>query len=469
MKPLACLLGHVGPGSFVFVFLAFFQFAGGILLWYVRPEPVRPVRALALLLAMNGFVTGATALGREGFFPALTQQLLLAADASTVGLLLLFMLEQRGEDRPLARRCAWALVVAQVAVTLAFPPVTVGLLDFVFRALPYFVMLGWMALALSRGEAWMRWVCLAFLPRALVFGFVALLSIPFPGADAATLLYQVSALGLLVVGLVGAFRLLRGPTEGPRPAVILPVLGATPVLAVLTVAGGLGVVGAHLLNFLTLALVRPLFLYLGLARPYLLSTLGRSVVTSAVAIAAALLADAGLDASPGASMALGMALGAFTYGAIEAWRPLVSSLPTRSAGPPGHAASSPSDLPQWQRLLVALRGSSTGVAEPADPRWTQKMLSAATGISVKRVSGFPEDLQATAVAKLDRYLPGWREGGTDPTLVTTHRGAVRGHPGIWVYYRLTPLGERLAAALPVDHWPFDGPVGAESARTPPPP
>lgn len=458
----------MGPGSAVFVFFAFFQFAGGILLWYLRPEPVRAARALAVLLAVNGFVTGANALRDEGFASALTQRLLLAADASTVALLLLFMLERHGEDRPVARRAAWALGAAQVVLTFAFPPLTVGVPDFLFRALPYFVMLGWISVSLARGEAWMRWVCLAFLPRTLVFGFIALLGLGQSSADVATLLNRFSAVGLLVAGLVGAYRLTTGPPAGPRPAVILPVLGATPVLAVLAAAGMLGALGGLLLNFLTLALVRPLFLYIGLARPYLLPTAGRSLATSVVAVASALLAQAGLDAPAGASLALGMALGILAYGAIEAWRPLVPHPEVRAESPAPPASASSAGIPQWQRLLLALRGSSGPVTEPADPRWTQKMLSATTGISVKRVSSFPEDLKTTAASKLDQYLPGWRRDGADPTLVTTHRGAVKGHPGTWVYYRLTPLGERLAQSIAVEYSPFDGQVRDESARSPPP-
>lgn len=55
-----------------------------------------------------------------------------------------------------------------------------------------------------------------------------------------------------------------------------------------------------------------------------------------------------------------------------------------------------------------------------------------------------------AEARLDAFLPEWRARappGLVPEIIHQHRGAIPGHPGVWVYYRLTPLGERLATRL----------------------
>lgn len=138
--------------------------------------------------------------------------------------------------------------------------------------------------------------------------------------------------------------------------------------------------------------------------------------------------------------------------------PLVEDLtPATAERPPAatprpRTAPSALDGPQWQTLLLALRGSCLpeGAAPRGEDRLRQRTLVEATGIPAPRVSTIVRDLNETAAARLDGYAPGWRGEGAlplEPQLVQQLRGSVVGLPGVWVYYRLTPLGERLAGTL----------------------
>ncbi|HUH13786.1 MAG TPA: hypothetical protein VMK65_11775, partial [Longimicrobiales bacterium] len=120
--------------------------------------------------------------------------------------------------------------------------------------------------------------------------------------------------------------------------------------------------------------------------------------------------------------------------------------------------------PHWQRLLVELRGSSAQ-SGLGDARWTQKALAQRTGISVKRVSEFPQTLNSTAAQKLAAHVPEWEATREAPPLVEAHKGAVSGATGAWVYYRLTPAGEELAEQVHAQLI-SSGAVDPESARNP---
>ncbi len=111
--------------------------------------------------------------------------------------------------------------------------------------------------------------------------------------------------------------------------------------------------------------------------------------------------------------------------------------------------------PQWIRILECLEGSCSGPdAASPDWAWTQKAIAERIGIAPARVSEFPRAFNEAAERRLAEYVPEWGNGTSGqaaPVLVERHRGAIPGESGVWTYYRLTPAGEALRAAVSAHH------------------
>jgi hypothetical protein len=115
-------------------------------------------------------------------------------------------------------------------------------------------------------------------------------------------------------------------------------------------------------------------------------------------------------------------------------------------------APAPGARPQWQALVLALRGSCLppGQAPRGAVELTQRALVERLGVRASRISSLVGDLNASAIARLDAYAPGWTEHpelNGEPRILDQQRGTIPGLQGVWVYYRLTPFGELLASAL----------------------
>ncbi|MHB8604027.1 MAG: hypothetical protein ACYDCK_02130 [Thermoplasmatota archaeon] len=118
----------------------------------------------------------------------------------------------------------------------------------------------------------------------------------------------------------------------------------------------------------------------------------------------------------------------------------------------GESDASVTGRPQWQTVLSSLRGSALPAGEPphGEIMLTQKSLVSRTGVRAPRISTVVRELNASAEQRLDQYAPGWRLAHprvAQPQLVQQFRGNAPGSPGVWVYYRLTPLGELLAERI----------------------
>lgn len=463
----------------VLLFFTLFQVVAAIALLQRRAGPHFPVRVLAGLLVLNATLSGVRALHAEGvgsgalgFFGAvvdLPSGFLIAAFA--------FSRAQAAWGRSAARASlvAGALhVLLGATVPWFLEPLGYAL---VF-ALPYHAAVAYLVWSCARGEAWERWVALAFLPRALYFatqGVVAFLGDPAP----LELLVHGWVLLTVVVMVPAVLRLAR--TGPPGVAIVVPTvaLGPTVALAQMLFPAPHSLHTAiTILDFFTLAFVRPLYQAVGLTPRAVRPILERAAIAGIVALLV-MYGAAAVLAFPGASAALlGLASGLLAVAVLEAVRGTAEpgeepeATPSVGAAPGAEGEEPPTDgRPQWQRILVELRGSSARESDGlASARFTQKEIARVTGISVKRVSEFPQALNASAAVRLDAHVPGWRdEVRGSPVLVEVFKGAVRGSQGAWVYYRLTPLGERLAAAVAAE------PVGvlqssaADSGRIPRPP
>jgi len=253
--------------------------------------------------------------------------------------------------------------------------------------------------------------------------------------------------------------------------VVLPVLLIGPTAALFETSVSLSLPpeshfrygSVILVNLLTLGLVRPVLALLGIARDAVYPALTRATFASGTAVLSTLiippLGDGPAALDQVTVYGVGLCVGLLTVALLEALPPArlklgdLARAPADAGAPGASMRISPrEDRPQWQVLLLALRGTclERGAASAGEPHLTQKALAERTGMRASRISTLVRELNASAASRLDASLPGWREGrpaGLEPELVAQHRGSVPGMPGVWVYYRLTPLGERLATAL----------------------
>ncbi|HVL86563.1 MAG TPA: hypothetical protein VM681_00945, partial [Candidatus Thermoplasmatota archaeon] len=342
-----------------------------------------------------------------------------------------------------------------------FPAITLAEnnADVVLRALPFYGSLAAFVLVLSRGETWERWIALAFLSRAFYFGVSGPHRLPFALSGAALpweIPNSIALIALLLVTLYASYRLLSDERQ-PTSSIVLPVLGVAPLVAAAEIAMASQPVGNVMaLNLVTLAAVRPLLVCMAFSPARLPALLGRSLVAAGVTTSVFFLLSAnGIRNGP--DIVLGLAAGLMSLAVLEVWHPGIGQTrhtdfgapaqPDPSSPGPGSAGARPS----WQRILLELRGSSVPPDERplGDPRFRQKPVADRAKVSVQRVSEFPERMNDSAAQRLDVFVPGWRARhlAGPPVLVQTFKGAVEGLPGTWIYYRLTPLGEQLAAAV----------------------
>lgn len=502
------------PGDPLSFWLVFFQLAAGVVLAFRRAEPRLPTRLLAAMLLLNAGVSAIWFQSFwPPWDPG--RRIAAALDAPTEALALAFLASLSSAPwarRATVAFAALAVAMGAVAPFMYPDPSTPLSRGFeAFRQALYFVGLALVAFRLSGGQAtWERWAALAFLPRAFYWsttGSFVVADVVAGVARPADQLVLLTVPFLAVVSAAAYVRLLRRPRPPQMLAVVLvPLTGVAIGIAEFGVRQLQPVdpVLVPVLSLLTLGLHRPLFLLVGLA-PGMLGTVALRATACAVVGSAAL---AGLEAffpgASGAAILAGFVSGAMTLAVLEVLWPRLETWegaeappprrfalhvgggglavvrqPAAPASPPGPspAASAPalppaaeppapapsapprpaaparaSDRPQWQDLVLSLRGSSLSQGAPArgEPHLTQKALVERTGIGAPRISTIVRELNDGAAARLDAHVSGWRDAVPRPVevaLVQQFRGSIPGVPGVWVYYRLTPLGERLAAAL----------------------
>lgn len=453
------------------VFLAFtlFQVVGAVVLIQRRTGPTGPMRILAALLLLNATLSAISALRSAGHRTPGIDAFEHVVDLPTASLLVAFFFARSSVPRK--ERWVWAALGAgalQMAASFAWP-----LMQTTYYvpaiAFPYYAAVTLVVVACAWGATWEKWVALAFLPRVYYFATQALFDVSSTGEHAVWGIWanHLGVYAMALACLVAVWRVARDDVSIPR-AVLLGGLAVGPAMAMAqAIFPSLTDSANAVLNFVSLGLVRPLFQYVGVAPDALPSIVARSTLSSGVA---GVVAAAGpfLFGYPDAFCAmLGLGAGLLAVAIAEAVGSGVR-LPeppavTPPAPPPGPGGSGP----QWQRLLLELRGSSSHEG-PGRLAWTQKELSRRTGISVQRVSEFPSMMNGSASQKLDALVPGWRaehpEGA--PTLVEVHKGAVEGVPGVRVYYRLTGWGERLASSIVLTDSEVGSSLPEDSARIP---
>ncbi|MBI4392213.1 MAG: hypothetical protein HY556_00245 [Euryarchaeota archaeon] len=477
------------------------QLATALVLFRSAQEPRLALRILGVLFLLNAGVTAVLGLPRdyaiwlhsdEGF----VTQLFRAFDAPTGALLIAFVLARQGGA--LARKGAYLMMGLGAVLAFAEFPFHRFMADneHYVRSVPFYGALGLSCWVLARGKPWERWVCLGFLARALYWGTAGSLQFVDQGlpTQGVVLANGLGLLALMLVSVAASWRLLTG-SGGPTAVISIVILLIGPEMALLEdsvrstlPAGEPFWYGATVvLNLVTLALVRPVVTLAGLSPSSLRPVAFRSFVSGGAGLAAALVAGpltlvpphAPATLPPGvgdaAGYGLGLAVAAVVFAAYDAVHPLGapaaadashpvgsdSPAPSESQAPPGQAAApaGPARIdsggeaqrrPQWQMLILAIRGSSVpeGVEKTGEDRLMQRAISERTGIGAPRISTIVAELTEGAEARLDAYMPGWRtESRSRPEILRQFRGAIPGFAGVWVYYRLTPLGEKLAERI----------------------
>lgn len=456
------------------VLLAFtlFQVVCALALFQRRDEPVRPARVLAALLLLNATLCGISVVRSAGLRGSSMDWAEKLVDLPTAGLLAAFFFLRSG----LRHRERWALAALgvsalQLAATLALPELqSTWYVPFV--AYPYYAALTAVILACAAGSRWEKWIALAFLPRVYYFFAQAVFQVSSTGDQVAwgIVANHVGVYVMSAICLWAVWRLAQAPEAIPRSVLFGGLLIGPAMAAAHATFPTLTDSANAALSFVTLGFVRPLFTIVALALDQLRAVVARTILASGLG---ALVATGGpyLFGYPAVFCALlGIGAGLVALAAADAAAGS-SVIVTHPAGPPSAEPApraSPSAAPQWQRLMALLRGSSRPDAL-ARLAWTQKELSARTGISVQRVSEFAASMNATAATKLDSLLPGWRDEcpeGT-PALVEVHKGAVEGASGVRVYYRLTEWGERMASKLVLTDPNLTEFAWEDSARNPP--
>lgn len=424
----------------IHLFLFVFQLAGCVHLLRIANGRLY-VSILATLLGVNGALSAVEAVAAVDPPAAFASEWLSTGgllDLLTVPLLMGVLLARFTRLPPKAWLPVLAtLAVAHVVAAAFFPDIRKGWPDLALRAGPYYLGLAVTAVLFARGGTSDRWLALAFLPRALYYGMFPVMDPSgLVGGDAVGMLNALGFLLLLAGALAAMLYLVRNP-DPPRRSVVALVVAATIMLALVTTMA-VGETRASLaVNFLSLGLVRPLFTYIALARDDLPAILGGSVVAGTAGIGALALGPA-MSLPPLGIGLLAVSGVCLAFAGADAFLTRRARAPDRNEMP---------GAPHWMRVIVALQGSSAGGTPQAG--WTQRGLAQRTGVGVRRVSEFPEALNATAARKLARHVPDWSPANPAPSarLVETFRGSVPGERGVIVYYRLTPLGERLAQAV----------------------
>lgn len=408
-----------------------FQAAGVLVLWTAGPGARH--HAMAALLLVNLVQPLGSAFG----FPEASAwtRTVAALDAYSTPLIVMAIAHLLGRwARPL-QIMAWA---SAIAMTLAHLVGIAAEVDVPLRALPYVASVVLLLVVSARGDDADHWMAAAFIPRAAYFGArsaITLMATPAPGAMG--LIHQFALFSLLPASAIGALLLAR--RGGAWVGIGAATLGFGTLSAVaFWLARPVPFAAVQFLDGVTLYIARPLLLYVGFVRQDLSVMITRTISASVVALGCALGAEAATG-RPGAALALGFGAGLIALAVAESLRPRLWSRPkvARTKAPPAR--------PQWQLIILALRGSSV-----AGPRagWTQQGLARELGIDVKRISAFPADMGARAEARLDQFLPGWRAAVvTTPLLIEVREGLVTGVKGPRVHYRLTLWGERLAEAV----------------------
>lgn len=441
---------RLGLDTGVFLFFTLFQLAAlTALLSPLRATRRRDIAILVTLLAINATLTFWTLLESAGFPVAASGRVYAAIDAPSGALILAFVLARKGHAR-----AAWTVVgvggLIALGAYLVHPIKDVGIgwwFNLLFVSGLYHVALALVVIASWNADAEGRWVALAFFPRALLFmtqsisGSVQAYVAGDPFLSPSGVMMAASG----VVSAVYAVRMVFLPPLGPSRGIIFACILVGPADAIAwaaaNAAGSAGV-ATQILNYITLAFVRPLFLVCAFIAERVRKTVAHPTLAAGIGTSV-LLGGPLVGIGEGASAILALSFGSLALALLGG---TLLAPPARTFTPtaPLEVEDPSGKPPQWVLIVRALRGSSLG---GPTAEFTQKNLALRTGLSVKRVSEFPEELNAAAERKLDAHVPGWRGPSLvqeRPTLVLKHKGAVPGLKGAWVYYTLTPLGERLA-------------------------
>lgn len=398
-----------------------------------------------------------------------------AFDAPTGWLLLAFLAAR--SPRPYAERGAYALMTIGFVLALAEFPFHRWMVDneYLLRAPPLYVGLGVGAFILAKGRPWERWVSLALIARALYWGSAGVVDVARSGLGEEPYLFvnRIGLLALAALAVAAAVRLAR-QDERPGSGVMIPVLALGPLGVLIETAVRASLPPEDhfrygslvLVNLLTLGLVRPILVLQGLAKEALFPALMRVTLAAGVATGATLVAsplDIGSSATnvdAVATYGFGLSIGLLAIAVLDttprtAPPPSTATPPSSTLPPPPPAQTDEAEVagrPQWQVLLLALRGSHLPAGTPAlgTQALTQRGLVERTGIRASRISTLVRELNEGAALRLDAHLPGWREGPMgrgSPEVILQFRGAVEGQPGVWVYYRLSLVGEELARTI----------------------
>ncbi|HET6404523.1 MAG TPA: hypothetical protein VFH78_07740 [Candidatus Thermoplasmatota archaeon] len=413
------------------IMASFFQLIGALVLASARAAVPR-VHWLASLLGLNAAVSFLSAL--EGTGATAARSWVAAVDALTLPLLVGAHPALAGRTRVLLLGAAAALALVDAAAHALWPAVARAFsFDVVVRAVPYYLALAALIAhsALRAGAA--GWVALAFLPRALYFGLTGLA----PRATAWEWADGAGKLVLLAASLWALARLLRRGTGPPR--VVVAAVGMMGPLFWLAVQlQGAWNLTTVFFDLATLAIARPLLLYVGLCPGDLPRIVRRTAEGGLAAVLVLAASSLWTDARAPAAVAFSGGIGLAVIAALEAVSPRAAASGAEGIG-----------APLWQRALPELLGSERPEAAPR-AEWTQQELARRLRVSPRRISELAR-LNERCEGKLDRWVPEWRAAGASrPVVIEAHQGAVAGKPGVWRYYRLTPLGARLAQAVSRD-------------------
>lgn len=465
-------------------FIVFLQVLVGLQLLRVGGVPKGLARILSALFLLNAsiaalmLVPGSDAISLRSD-SGLTTAVIRALDAPTGPLLFAFLALRTGGTW--GRRGAVALIAlggVHGVLELAFRS-TLPLYDHYIRSPPYYAGLAVATYVLAGGAAWERWISLAFLTRAFYWGAAGVFDIATVGfgTETATVLNRLGLFGMTLAAVAATVRLLRAP-NGPSHAVVVLGLVIGPAAALIETVvrytldpstpywyGSIA-----LLNLVTLGLTRPVLTMLGIA-PRMLGGVALRAGAASLAGAAAAVAMSPLPLTDGGRWTLygfGLLVGALALIGLEGASASLAKSPaleSPTSGAPQDASPAPdtgnarpaptspdSTRPHWQQIVLALRGSHLppGETRAGEASLTQKSLVQRTGIPAARVSRLAYELNEDATSRLDAHFPNWRKeyrGIEPPQLLEQFRGSVEGTPGVWVYYRLTKLGEGLAARL----------------------
>ena len=480
--------------AYVVIFL---QVLAGLVLVRDRSQDKLALRLFGVLFFLNAGVAAIMTLPREYAIwlasdAGIVTRAFRALDAPTGFLLLAFAAARSGLARH--QRLVWWLVGAgALTALLQFPfHTTMIRYEYAVRAIPLYVGYGVAAYVCAGGRGWERWIALALVARMLYWGMAGVFSFASEGIgnEPNVTISRIGLMALMVVSVAAAARLLRRE-GGPRPSITILVLLVGPACAFFEMAIQSSLPPEHVfrfgsvvvLNLVTLGLVRPVVTIAGLAPDKLVPIVGRASLAAGLGALSTILVrfelpstrptSLDLAVDDAATFGVGLVVGLLVLAFVE-WLPGLGAgsrdartLPIvdGGAGPDALARAAGHDgAPHWQVLLRALRDSSShGPAGKVDFRVTQKGLVAHTGLRASRISTLVRELNASSEARLDAYVPGWREAhrGRAPfLLIEQSSGAVEGRAGAWTYYRLSPAGELLAAALPPA---LDGQSGLSSS------